>query len=839
MADRDRIAGKPLSPGSGGPLIVQKKRADRPHPSPSPAASLANLPYRRSSASLSTLFASTSNLPALKPVSPTETPPLAANSGSVFSPSASTVASPLSDVKSDDARTLISRSFVPHVAIHASIDTEEIAKEKGFDGGFLQLLRPFGELVSGKVTVRDSVGSSRAWEDFGVRFSGLGDGLADYSSADRRSMDLRSRPISGAPDVGSDLQSLPTSVLRRGGDLSSIEALVDRHLSHAEMVSDNYVTDYINYKDSAKQSSSSTSPFLMLYLRRLLSGLPLAPQETFSHPVACVIAISSRNPSPIETLRRLYSSTSQGEKRLPMWVNNEYLRYYVLVHDEDRDDITKSNALFDQMKRHFGLHCHLLRLRSVQCVPTDDDSIRIPSCEWISATEELAEIQKRELSEDLEDPTPCIFESDATGIRTFVREMVTQSIVPFMERCVSTWNDQVASRRRGLSGRFMSLSKRWAGFGAVSRASSGAGLVGSGGSNSNYDSLQGFYRADTPEATMRRLADYAFMLRDWKLAQSTYELLRLDFNNDKAWRYHAAANEMTAISTLLIPQTMTSKTRSETIDQMLDSAAYSYLTRCSNPYGALRSLALASELLKVRGGSAADDAAKWDIRVLESKILGPVGNTLFTERVAACFASRKGAGTVGWGARRRKGALWNVLAADAWLKLEKFVQAEKCLDEAERLYSRYNHMNITSKERENAEEGAAAGATKDRRGSNNLAFTAMATFISDLRLTLKANRTLASRAAGGGTNGTNMLDGGADNMLAEDGDADDDGQGLVEEESEKLDLRSHRKSLIGGGVGGVAPFASLDTGPLGGFSRTTTDQDESGEGGRRIDDHFE
>ena len=74
----------------------------------------------------------------------------------------------------------------------------------------------------------------------------------------------------------------------------------------------------------------------------MLSALPVAPHETFSHPVACVIAISSRNQSPIETLRNLYTEGTQVA--VPAYVNGDYLRYYVLVHDEDRDDITKRSA---------------------------------------------------------------------------------------------------------------------------------------------------------------------------------------------------------------------------------------------------------------------------------------------------------------------------------------------------------------------------------------------------------------------------------------------------------------------------------------------------------------
>lgn len=113
-----------------------------------------------------------------------------------------------------------------------------------------------------------------------------------------------------------------------------------------------------------------------------------------------------------------------------------------------------------------------------------------------------------------------------------VREMVQLSVVPFMERCIATWNDQVASRRKGISGRFMSLSKRY--FASSSSRNSVA-------ASSNYDPVSGSYAPSTPEAQMRKLADYAFMLRDWKLAHSIYDLLRTDFNNDKAWKYHAAA----------------------------------------------------------------------------------------------------------------------------------------------------------------------------------------------------------------------------------------------------------------------------------------------------------
>lgn len=251
---------------------------------------------------------------------------------------------------SEDIRSLIIRSFSPTIAVHASEDTDDLVRNKGFKGGLWELLRPFGETVSGKVVIRDSVGSSRAWEDFGVRFvefKGIGKG-------------------------------------RDAGILAQMEEVLSKQLESSEglLGASTRTRDILGYP--------ATTPLCKLFLQQLLCSAPVSPHETFGHPVANIIAISSRNPAPLETLRQLYADTTTGDKQPPEWVNQEYLRYYVLVHDEERDDITESTKLYDQMKRHFGLHCHLLRLRSSQCVVTDDDSMQVPQCEWLSPSEHLS-----------------------------------------------------------------------------------------------------------------------------------------------------------------------------------------------------------------------------------------------------------------------------------------------------------------------------------------------------------------------------------------------------------------------------------------------------------------
>ncbi|KAK6220903.1 hypothetical protein LQW54_001823 [Pestalotiopsis sp. IQ-011] len=668
------ISAPPLAASSAA-LKVQKTRIQSMHGTPL-SQSEVTLPIRdrRSAPSAAALYASTLSPPGSRSSSPAPRPisRMTSGSGSVFGGVGSNNARALLDGAGDtpgDPLNLLVHAFAPHVAVYASDDTEQLLKEKGFDRGLWQLLRPFGERVQGKVIIRDSNGASRTYEDYSIHFRRFGEDI-EHPQTLKGPLNNGS---SGSAGAGGKEQ--PS---RTGMRLDHVEAVVGRHLEYAEEAAPFSSQSPIATKQGL--DIDVPSPYYSLYLRRLLSGLPVTPHETFAHPVACVIAISSRNAAPIETLRKLYNDSSSGDKQLPSWVDSEYLRYYVLVHDEEKDDITKSMSLFDQMKRNLGLHCHLLRIRGTQSAATDDDSIPLPTSEWMSASEEMTNIQKHDAQDEFDDFTRYIYESDATAIRTFVREMVTQSIIPTMERHVSVWNDQVASRRRGVAGRLMGLTRRW-GFGSTTKGSGSTQISGS-----NYDST-GFYRQDAPEAIMRKLADYSFMLRDWKLAYSTYDLLRGDFNNDKAWKYHAGTNEMAALSLLILPQNLSAKTRSETIDAMFEAALYSYITRCTANYGAVRCLILGVELLRLRGGSSVDDAAKWGLRLLESKILGPVADALIKERLAVCYASKNGLGTQFLGGRRRKSALWSIFGADAWVVQSKYIQAQRCLNEARQMYS--------------------------------------------------------------------------------------------------------------------------------------------------------
>lgn len=301
---------------------------------------------------------------------------------------------PASGLDKNDPKDIILSSFLPRVGVLASADTEELIRLKGLFGGFCGLLKPFGESIPGSVVVRDSVGASKSWSNFGVHFLEFGnetDGALWLPKSHGNELHSRSQTSFEAPFQRSQFPTnAPTSLSTR----SALDELVDRSLS---IKSKTYTSqsDRDSREDVPPQLEQSMTPaYYALYLEKLLFRNPSIPHETLSHPVACVIAISSQCTSPIETLRDLYRGSSQDVKKVPIWAGNEFLRYYVLVHDEDHDDITKSTALFDQMKRHFGLHCHLLRLRGVECTEDEDDGTELHRSRWLSPEEELFNIQQ-------------------------------------------------------------------------------------------------------------------------------------------------------------------------------------------------------------------------------------------------------------------------------------------------------------------------------------------------------------------------------------------------------------------------------------------------------------
>ncbi|KAI9253330.1 ER-golgi trafficking TRAPP I complex 85 kDa subunit-domain-containing protein [Helicostylum pulchrum] len=431
----------------------------------------------------------------------------------------------------------------------------------------------------------------------------------------------------------------------------------------------------------------------------MLSLRGITEHETFDHPVATMIVISSSNPDPVSTIMQLYNPNVPSFTIDKPYVDTNILRYYVVLHDPNRTTLEQSTAVFEKLKRTVGLHCYLLQINSNPRDPLDDDSIEDMSQDEIRAIWEHglaesyrieSELQTYASSLDTTTTTPssgsghtrsssiasnlsslqatvvhgtsirsvpvdstteetetkrvqgvletpviqygrCMTPDDVDNVKNMVREFVVQSMVPFMERNIQHWNEQVASARRGLTGRLFGASRRL--FGSTNRSATPQSVQTIAVQGPNVpigSSTLTIYPYAAPEAQMRKLADYAFMLHDYKFAHTIYDTVRRDYATEKTYKYHAGTQEMLGTCLLMMNQPLTSKLD---VDRNFELAVQQYIGRCRAPFHATRTTIMYYELLKMRG--------MWkDVPTALVRMTGEdsdLRSGLFLEQAAHCF----------------------------------------------------------------------------------------------------------------------------------------------------------------------------------------------------------
>lgn len=299
----------------------------------------------------------------------------------------------------------------------------------------------------------------------------------------------------------------------------------------------------------------------------LLSSRPLAPHETFNHPVGVMIAISTTTPDPLGTLTSLYGQAiGTGAQAAPWMDGVQVLKFFVVVHDVAKagPSLVKAEELLASVKKAYGPHSTLLVINSRRDeseagdVSTDVTTAAVDSDSQSNA-DALSQIYATAMSSLTLSPMGAaallenesfpkqyagkLTSDDVQRMIALVRELVVQSLVPWMEARIREWNEAYQSSRRGLTGRIFGAGRKL----FSSRPSSPSTTSGPAG----YNSIKGYYPVNSPDGLSRRLADFAFMLRDYRYAAGVYESLKRDYVQDKAWRYAAAANEMVGLSNLL------------------------------------------------------------------------------------------------------------------------------------------------------------------------------------------------------------------------------------------------------------------------------------------------
>lgn len=261
--------------------------------------------------------------------------------------------------------------------------------------------------------------------------------------------------------------------------------------------------------------------------------------------------MSTTAPNPLQAITTLHSRVLE----FPSWVDTTHLLYTLIVHpsksplsDEEyvilfrfcfhfRHLSDRAGALFNAIKKQYGLHAFLLPLSLPSPppppvpVPALPPRLPPPSSEtWQngSPTPQLHSAAPLAASPN------CLrlSEPDIHQMGRFTREFVVVNLVPWMEKCVLEWNETYSSSRR-LPSRLFSSTRKLFGSSvppAQSPTHTSSPSISSLSSRSHtYNSSQpapGSNVLTAPPSQLRRLAEFATILGDYKLAIPVWESLR-------------------------------------------------------------------------------------------------------------------------------------------------------------------------------------------------------------------------------------------------------------------------------------------------------------------------
>lgn len=443
----------------------------------------------------------------------------------------------------------IQASFSPRIAIFTSQDVTEACRKNNLPS-FVDLLRPFDSID--RVSVRHSNYSTTTLDSLRLSFVEA-DQLVNSEPQKSQENDWLNNLVNRSVFTQQNISTWVDSLSSRPSPPRPSSPIVASNLrvkrEHGWLGST---------EEEHEDYPQPSTPWYIAFLNVLFEHRPLVEYDHTSHPLAALIVVSTNNPEPLNEFSTLYEKSGKDGSGWPTrdWLETgNILRYYLLVHeinDEPDGGTAGATELLDSIKRAYGLNCGLICMNSEKTEWLRRKRIvdQDPSLMNSGSTKKQVDYWSGYQSEKVQDQDirfgEFFSEEDVLGLRVMLREFTLQSLVPHIERCVQQWNDSLAASRKGITGRIFSVGKKY-----FSKVPGSSGSLSSSSPEHRYNTNTCSYPHQSQEAQTRRLADFSFMLGDYKFASQMYDYLRKDAFNDKAWSYYTSATHMIGLCTLL------------------------------------------------------------------------------------------------------------------------------------------------------------------------------------------------------------------------------------------------------------------------------------------------
>lgn len=335
--------------------------------------------------------------------------------------------------------------------------------------------------------------------------------------------------------------------------------------------------------------------WFQIFNKELVDTVSFSEHEAFDHPVACLVAVSSKDKDPIDKFVDLFNTN-----QLPSLLNDgsmdpKILKYFLLVHDNDAGMLEKATSILTEMRSTFGVNdCRLL------CINSSPDGLeQHQENPWAYYKNHAPPKQQFGGFLNLD---------DIEELRNTVQDLSSKHIIPLMELKIRVLNQQVSVTRKGFRNQIKNLWWR------------------KGKEDAPEEHNGPMYTFSSIESQIRVLGDYSFMLQDYELALSNYRLISTDYKLDKAWRRFAGVQEMIGLCYFMLDQSR------KDAEYCMENAFSTYLKIPSGMRNATRCGLWWAEMLKARGQYK--DAAGVYFRISGEE---PLHSAVMLEQASYCY----------------------------------------------------------------------------------------------------------------------------------------------------------------------------------------------------------
>ncbi|ODV78211.1 uncharacterized protein CANTADRAFT_91633 [Suhomyces tanzawaensis NRRL Y-17324] len=467
---------------------------------------------------------------------------------------------------------LLHHTYSPLISVHASYNADILLQSfLGLDDiSTLQILKPYGN--NAKYTVPNQSFKiinnqliTKAYPSFPVRFEPSLPELLTVFNATKRS------------DTNDAVKQAQLDQLF---SISSLEM-------------------FLNHSSRESSSQDSNKDLYLTYFNKIITSNNIVPFETFNHPIAQLFVVDF-DADTIETLRK--SIVEFRNYNFPRFFQIDDLLIHVLVmYDATKFLNSEVVAFQNDIKATLNI---LSTSIPINTNSQDEPTIEVSLIDNSTIEEDL---QRISLQQSSASPTNqiCIPKSLDSVLRARIYELINKFLIPHMQSKIRVWDDQILQPKKSITGRFFSASKKF-----FNNSNSELNLIGPSSSNSSsFNYTENYYYKSSPEQTVRKLADWSLILKDFKYAYSTYDVIKKDYTNDKAWVYVASTQEMCIVSLLLAQTQQVSnnptppdkntlrKIRHDIVEPYIDNLSYTFKSRLNLKTYSLKTLAIVTELL--------------------------------------------------------------------------------------------------------------------------------------------------------------------------------------------------------------------------------------------------